>query len=919
MTTAIFWRFFWKEYRVMRAFWISMACLAMLAQLSLVAFPGLTHSTATWTFSFALIFPALYAVACGATMFAAEKEDGTYDFLRDLPATVWRILAGKVAFAVASSVLLVVALWITAAILSQRATFNSSDRLQIWGAFGLAGAEGLAWGIFFSLLLRRPLQAAVLAIAAASLALHLVLSHVAPVTGEGQVYEFTRYVAAVPVRIALVALVFVVDGLLARRWLVQDTSTVRRLFLRRLVAPTIEPPMVEARTLARPRRVVIGRLLWQTWRQSRWMMVILAGPGTVIAMFASALALSLSQSSRASDIVAYVVGAAAVLVGALMGAATFLGDNECRSVRFLAERGVRARHIWLARELGWLAALAIWMLFVSVVAFGHHGGAQAPILGAAMFLAAAALLTIVGFACGQLASMLIRSGIIAATVAVVLVLVCTAWAILMRLLGISLLWSVFPIPMALFIATWLRAPDWLLERNTWRGWLKVGAVLIVPLTALLTAVPVYRIEQIPDVSPGFAPEAYAHSIKPSKAAEETADMCVQAVHLLNKPRQNADGENRARPPDAGDLAYLHANAEALALALEAGQRPEWSFHGVNDPIFWENYGALAHLLDVSARQLESEGKLDEAWERWMATLRFESRLQDSPVSYYQLPFWAKQPGQTRERIVAAIKQLAEFETTLRPPTYRLKDRYLTVESLVTGGPEALAGHVGSDDASHLILSMLPWERRRALRLLSVLTAEDLRELDYFVSGIAEGTPVTRLLWYVKPPADNQYAEWLKTTPLLSRFFRPGGIGEQLGREFASETNFRRATHLLMALEAWKADHHGELPERLDQLVGPYLEKLPLDPFTSRDYVYEPRGVEPPDRSRRNWPFAKPFIWSPGVNVRPSTPARSDVTPDDSWPGFRAADVMIRDVVESPWHRASDEFDIWLAGVRFEIP
>ena len=273
---------------------------------------------------------------------------------------------------------------------------------------------------------------------------------------------------------------------------------------------------------------------------------------------------------------------------------------------------------------------------------------------------------------------------------------------------------------------------------------------------------------------------------------------------------------------------------------------------------------LAHLLDISARQLESEGKLDEAWERWMATLRFESRLQDSPQSYYQLQLWAKQPGQTRERIVAAIKQLAEFESTLRPPTYHLKDRYLKVESLVTGGPEALAGHVGSDDASHLILwSLLPWERRRALRLLNVLPAEELRELDYLVSGITEGKPVTRLLWYIEPPADNQYAEWLKTTPLLSRFFRPGGIGEQLGRGFASETNFRRATHLLMALEAWKADHHGELPERLNQLVGPYLEKLPLDPFTSRDYVYEPHGVEPPDRFRRNWPFASRLYGVPG--------------------------------------------------------
>ena len=56
--------------------------------------------------------------------------------------------------------------------------------------------------------------------------------------------------------------------------------------------------MIDAPILARPRRVVIGRLLWQTWRQSRWMMVILAGPGTVTAILRECPPLSLSQSSR---------------------------------------------------------------------------------------------------------------------------------------------------------------------------------------------------------------------------------------------------------------------------------------------------------------------------------------------------------------------------------------------------------------------------------------------------------------------------------------------------------------------------------------------------------------------------------------------------------------------------------------------
>ncbi len=233
MTTAIFWRFLWKEYRVMRAFWISMAVLAVLAQLSLVAFPGLTQHAAAWTFSFALIFPALYAVACGATMFAAEKEEGTYEFLRSLPVTAWRLLTGKLAFAVASTVLLIGALWMSAACISEISSVDAIERWQLWATFGVAAVEGLAWGVLFSLLLRRALQAAVFGIAATSLAVHALLWAVAPVAGEGHVYELNRYLAAVPYRIAVVAAVLVVDGLLVRKWLATRGSIAPKLFRRR--------------------------------------------------------------------------------------------------------------------------------------------------------------------------------------------------------------------------------------------------------------------------------------------------------------------------------------------------------------------------------------------------------------------------------------------------------------------------------------------------------------------------------------------------------------------------------------------------------------------------------------------------------------------------------------------------------------
>ena len=901
MTTAIFWRFLWKEYRVMRAFWISMACLTVLAQLSLVAFPGLTHYAAAWTFSFALIFPALYAVACGATMFAAEKEDATYEFLRGLPVTAWRILTGKLAFAVASTLLLIAVLLSTDALMPHGFAANAEPRLQFVGTFGPAIVEGLAWGMLFSLVMSRPLQAAVLAIAAGSATVHLTLWRTHPYASEGHVFDASGYVAAFPYRVAIAGAVLLVDGLLVRGWLQSRTSRARSLFRRRWPQPAAVIASEVKLALSPRRRQMFGRLIWQTWRQSRWTMLAIAGPGTLAAGFALVVLVSLNPFPLTHDILP--AWAAAQVVPSLMGACVFLADNERRSVRYLAYHAVRARHVWLARELTWLAALLIWSIGVYVLSFrggvGWYGG----------FL----LLAIIGFCCGQLASMLFRSGIIAAFAAVLLTLATAVWTVSMRLLEINLLWSVAPIPLALLFAAWLRAPDWILERNTWRGWLRVGAALVLPAVALIIAVPLYRVYQIPDVSPGFSPEKYATSMTPNAEETKTADMYARAGGLVKLPKEGIATGSLSRPPDASELEFLRMNSEPLALALEASKRPECSYMG------WGRAELLVTLLEISARKLESEGKLDEAWEQHLAALRLERLIQNYPWTYYQLPLWAAQPEQSRERIVAAIKQLDRFETTLRPPSDELKDDYLELRRMVTGGPDAIAGHIRNEDPSHLILwSMLPWERRRAARLLNIVTAEDLRELDYLVSGITEGKPATRLLWYIEPPSNIQNAEWLKTTSLLSSQYDQGRNGEQLGRRFARETNVRRATHLVMALEAWKADHHGELPERLGQLVGPYLDKLPLDPYTSRDYVYEPHGISPPDNSfRPNRELALPFLWSPGENVRLSYPARSDVNPNDRWPDFRVDDVMIKR--GNDWHRATEEFEIWISGARFEIP
>jgi hypothetical protein len=96
------------------------------------------------------------------------------------------------------------------------------------------------------------------------------------------------------------------------------------------------------------------------------------------------------------------------------------------------------------------------------------------------------------------------------------------------------------------------------------------------------------------------------------------------------------------------------------------------------------------------------------------------------------------------------------------------------------------------------------------------------------------------------------------------------------RQYAEMENRRRATRIVLALQAWKLEH-GEYPKTLDELVGPYFEHLPIDPYSGESYQYFPEGV-------KDWIPApgmnfellspgkgNPFIWStsPEIQIRPN--------------------------------------------------
>ena len=84
--------------------------------------------------------------------------------------------------------------------------------MQIWAFFGLGGIELLAWGILFSLLLKRPLLAVVCAVTAVS----IVIGIVGRESNRWMVVDLGSQTAYI--RLLIVALLTVVDIALALRW-----------------------------------------------------------------------------------------------------------------------------------------------------------------------------------------------------------------------------------------------------------------------------------------------------------------------------------------------------------------------------------------------------------------------------------------------------------------------------------------------------------------------------------------------------------------------------------------------------------------------------------------------------------------------------------------------------------------------------
>jgi hypothetical protein len=973
-------RLIWKEYRLQRAFWICMGGLGILLQLLGAMVRDSASEQLYWLFGVTLGLPAFFALGCGATMFAGEHEAGTFDFQRGFPVPPRRFFWSNILFGAASTGAMVALLSISAVLFCTVPAWIAHASLAempegIWptlfGFWGAAGLEFFAWSVLFSLLLKRPLVAAMLGVGVASAAAQAAARY----TG----FSLAPYVAAAPVRLAIAALVAVVDIYLGCRWFRGESMVLRIPKRKNAAAIATETPYAPKKYVIFCRTMM--RLSWQQIRQSVWAWAgVLLISVYVVYYFWSISKLSLDTWNN-FRIVFFVFLAVPV---SLMGIYVFYPDQRGKTHLFLTERGMKPGRLWLGRQATGLAftiALGVVLYFVLLVPINsqrifffspiweyryyhysvhdHYSGQMLPTLYFWLtdFLILFYFLILI-YSIGQCAAMFLRSGILAAFAAIVVSTLLLLWVNLMIFWSVPWWWSIAPWPLLFLLATRLRTSAWLLERSNFRSWLRPGMV-VLPMAAIAIAMPFYRVFSVPIVDPGFSPEAFWQNRKPTPAALETVAMYEKAYEGLEQYAKSLphpvivplkEGETVPEPPPIPWKAFaplsgyeakkVDALRSALELALKASKRPECDFYADYPYSRGNNAWHARDLIEpmiLRARQLEGEGKLDEALEYYLGVLRLKKQISfNSPygvVFFYEpsacahLPGWAARPGQTRERILAAIKQLQNLPEDFESIACGSKYEYLRNRGILAGDRK-YADYMDQElskqksnykrEVNQFVLweRFFPWERYRALRILNELSRDNL----HIVAQVNQLLELGRAVRY----RDFDYYDREPEFVLKNNVNVPPRINEQGGYLYAQIDSLvhnvaeHRAALVALAMDAWKLEQ-GEYPPSLDALAGKYFDKLPADPFTGKPFRYFSQGF--PDRLKDVRPWDRygpsgekiyleenqPFLWSPGQYV---VDRGVEEPPLERY--------SIREYGDR-WRGAHSEDEIWRRGRIFPLP
>ena len=419
----MFGRLLWKELRTQLPFWITVVFTMLLCGV-IVVWTGRGES---WSdnalITLGAVFSLLYPVGCGAMAYANEKEEGTWELLRRLAIPSTAVCAAKLI----------------------------TGLLGVLSVVGIALAE-LAWQLpgWFQVSAVEKALFATTAVLATSLL--LLLSQVASQVAKNVLWALAiSTFAGVPTVMMFTSSVMMYSTFIRRP---EDAGRLETLaltyffsLLSMIVLILCQFGLAHRWLKYRERNPMDWIWLWDNplthsqggeaaWRiRPVWCEQLgrLAARELLLArpwLWITVLTLAIPVVAQG--------GAGVVLIGPLLISGVLFGvwayqpDQHDQLLRFLADRGVSPRLVWLSKHLVRIPILLVVVFAALVMAllsspgwYGMQGVHIAERLAVSGVMALG--FSFLSYACGQLLGQLIRSPIVASFLGVVLTGLVTAW------------------------------------------------------------------------------------------------------------------------------------------------------------------------------------------------------------------------------------------------------------------------------------------------------------------------------------------------------------------------------------------------------------------------------------------------------------------------------------------------------------
>ncbi len=854
-------RLWWKDARQLWPIWLFLAMAAAVGQWLALKF-WLSANQHSMLIVLAIMWASFYAVSAGAAAFAGEREAGTLRLLDIMPVEREVAWAGKVSFALVTTLLLASLLSAMAALGAIGAASSGLTKLlSPWDVASLATIvlEALGWGLLWSAVLSSALSAAVVAIFCTGISWLFLLTELD--TAMGGITDAQRRFGACWFGIALVAIgisyiVFSRRGLPRRssRLQVSLRSPVvvvwtgfRRLQAVRLqvgspgtitLPQAAESSMYQVASVdvvvpapirrLRPSLLREARALaWQTSREGlkTWCLLTALVLPFFVPVFVNA---------GAVDHAFLVLPDIGIALAA--GVSVFGLENRAGTQRFLNYHAAHPGLVWLVKLATWCLGLAaIWGPHVIWATMLPGLEPRPPVAILSIFLASP-----IAFAVAQLCGMAIRRGITALIAALILTL-ALALPLLTGVFTLLVpLWGPPVLAIALLFVSWAWSRDWLQSRPAPGRWLRLGFLFVGTMLSLSVSYVGYRVLSVRDVSLVAAPVSWI------KASLTVTPADRNAAELYRLAGSRLKNQHASQPAE-----FLKENSEALALIRRAATQSECQFRTLDrlmpsDGVESVLMDRLAELVMLDTSEGLKNGNLSGVWDDVMLLFQMARHFGEGTAMTRSLAAWrverealglamewAVAPKQTPERLRAALAAYRALPQMIQASDVVRAEAHLT-EKTLSLPPDELRTRILLFGSNHnepwrpawVEVITLPWEIARAQRVNRAVAAA------FFQTAIQE--PFRRLVWsrgeFLTPEVDYD----CQSTPLANLLI--ANLADHIESSDRNEVG-RRALVQVLALRTWQLRHDGQFPDRLDQLVPEELPSLPSDPYTGRPFGY----------------------------------------------------------------------------------